>query len=394
MVPDDAWLAGLRAVLRKIANENVRLVVGEKTAGADLIRHLATRLAIPFEVIASTPSFVDEANGVPTRDRIVVAAADTVYVLSLRTRGNLHRLLRKYLGSPDDVYKVNPNATSDIPSDPVGRPTEFHQALAPQIVFVDLPGLQANAARQELCQLGARIWQPTADQFRPLEGSPALDEWHMVDTSTRATDAPYLIVPFPHGEGWDFLTHTTRSCPGPWPEQSFEVYADGLFESRPDSDHSALATLRRIVRQRRLIASGRTIREGHRVVSFTACPLEQLPSLHQFRPHRVRWDFEPYGICIRKEWLQTRGVRPSTYGTSNDWKRLPDADRPLFQLATGKSGIDWTVEREWRHVGDLDLSELTAADVLLFVPNFEAVQSLAQVTDWPVTLWPGSPEQS
>ena len=192
-------------------------------------------------------------------------------------------------------------------------------------------------------------------------------------------------MPVPAG----FLIHTTRACSGPWPGESFEEYADSLFEVREEADHSPLGALRRIVSQRRLIASERLIRGAHRVVSFTACSLESLPTLHRYRPHRVRWDFEPFGICIRREWLVKRGVRPVEYSDEAGWRAATDEDRPLFQVATGKSGIDWTVEQEWRCVGDLDLSELTPDDVLLFVPNFVSVKSLSRLTNWPITLWPG-----
>ena len=70
------------------------------------------------------------------------------------------------------------------------------------------------------------------------------------------------------------------------------------------------------------------------------------------------------------------------------WGSMPDAHKPFFQLATGESGIDWTVEQEWRGLGDLDLSELTPNDVILFVPDYESAKSLAEVTTWPITLWP------
>ena len=48
------------------------------------------------------------------------------------------------------------------------------------------------------------------------------------------------------------------------------------------------------------------------------------------------------------------------------------------------------MEREWRASGNLSLAEVTADDVILFVPNFEGAKSLMQVTSWPVTLWPGA----
>ena len=122
----------------------------------------------------------------------------------------------------------------------------------------------------------------------------------------------------------------------------------------------------------------------------------ELPTLRQFRTHRSRWDFEPFGLCVDRQWLHDRGARPVIYGDEVTWQGLPDADRPFFQLthptdrATESSApaIDWSVEREWRHVGDLDLRELKPDQALVFVPRFEAAMRLADVSPWPITLWP------
>ena len=148
--------------------------------------------------------------------------------------------------------------------------------------------------------------------------------------------------------------------------------------------------------QRRLVASLRTARGGCRVVSFTASPLSRLPDLRRFRRHRGRWDFEPFGLCIRQEWMTKRGARPVLYGDDSTWQSLSKSDRPFFQPAhSGSSSsedadarIDWTVEREWRHMGDLDLRQLSREDALVFVPNFAAARRLSAVSPWPITLWP------
>jgi hypothetical protein len=356
--PNQAWLAGLRGVLRQIADDGSRLILIEGTAGSNLIGHTARRLGIPIcEIAASTTSNLTD--DVSPSDRNVMESADVVYVLQLRANGNIHRLLRERLEHP----KAG-------------------------IVLVDLPGLQAELVKNDLCDQGAVLWSPTENQSRPLDNtSGSGSECNL--NSIAATEGVYTIIPFPSAQEWEFLVHTTRSCPGPWPEESFEQYADSLLESRSDADHSTLGTLRRIVAQKKLIASNQTIRGGSRVVSLTARPLSQLPALHRFRPHRVRWDFEPFGLCLRREWLINQGVRSVHYGDDAVWQSLSDADRPFFQLATGDSGIDWTVEQEWRALGDLNLANLSQDDVILFVPDFQSAKSLAQVTSWPITLWPG-----
>ena len=66
-------------------------------------------------------------------------------------------------------------------------------------------------------------------------------------------------------------------------------------------------------RSGRLIASSEFVRGETPVVSLTAVPLGEIRTLRTYRSHLSRWDFEPYGICIRRDWLQRRGfVRCST----------------------------------------------------------------------------------
>ena len=94
--------------------------------------------------------------------------------------------------------------------------------------------------------------------------------------------------------------------------------------------------------------------------------------------------------------MTKRGARPVLYGDDSTWQSLSKSDRPFFQPAhSGSSSsedadarIDWTVEREWRHMGDLDLRQLSREDALVFVPNFAAARRLSAVSPWPITLWP------
>ena len=365
VLPDETWVAGLRGVLRKISAEPTELLLGDGTAGSEYVRQAAVRLNLPCRLVphpSSSATIPDQA--VP--DQSLMDAAKVVYVLHLRAGGNLHRLLNERLEQ--------------------GRSG---------VVLVDLPNLQPQALRDELCTKGAITWQPTADEIQPFGcsncTSPAED--HADERKPERWNV-YRLHPFPPAEEWDFLTHSTRACPGPWPGDSFPQYVDSLLDARAEADHSALSTLMRIVSQKKLIGSGRTIRGGRPVVSFTAIPLSELPTFRRFRPHRVHWDFEPYGICLRKEWLRSRGARPVQYADESAWSQLSEQQRPFFQRARGESGIDWTVEQEWRVEGDLSLHDVPPTDVILFVPHFEAAKSLAAVTSWPITLWPaGCPER-
>ena len=97
-----------------------------------------------------------------------------------------------------------------------------------------------------------------------------------------------------------------------------------------------------------------------------------------------------------------RGVRPVVYGNEANWHDLNEHDQSYFQLAHSRAvgvnetdaehesaaGIEWTVEREWRHIGDLDLRELPRESGLVFVRNYAAAKRVSTVSPWPVTLWP------
>jgi hypothetical protein len=158
-----------------------------------------------------------------------------------------------------------------------------------------------------------------------------------------------------------------------------------------EASHSAGAALERIVVQRKIVAASHSIRGGTKAISWTEVPLVDLPKLRVFRPHRGRWDFELYGICVRRELLQRRGAQPVIYGDETDWQELSADKRPYFQRRQtrprgGRRPLDWTQEREWRHLGDLDLDSVGAEDAFLFVPSQEEAERLAEWSRWPVVV--------
>ncbi len=404
LAPNDPWLTGLRAVMDQNHEADFSTVVAEGAAGWELVFRCAIRHEIPVICFHFPPQnrknvaswLSEEFDGfkshagcvihawamnpakslsdvepinpevatMPMPDRAALAWADEIVVLRLRSGGNLHRLLSMRLRCADAIVR-----------------------------FVDLPHLQSRKARGELIGLGARLWQPPQLTSRCLIPQSEISNLKSEISNLKSP------LPCPSADGWDFLTHTTRACPGPWPGQSREDFLDSLLDARPDADHSPLAALSRIIAERRLRASNRTIRGKFPVVSFTAVPLAELPRLRTFRSHRARWDFEPYGIAIRREWLEHLGARPVVYGDGPLWERLPVTDRPFFQLlrrtptvqpfnrsTIQPSPIDWSREREWRVLGDVDLSRATAEQVIVFVPSETEAQRLAKLCPWPIKI--------
>ena len=244
--------------------------------------------------------------------------------------------------------------------------------------------LDRGAVGWYVMNLNDEVHQDDADPVAPTV--PAFSV-HPGDNQSK----PAAVVSINSVAQADYLLHWTRVRFGPWPDQSELGYLDDLLLGSPCADHSALATLSRIVATRRIIASSLWVRGKQSVVSFTGRQLGELGAMRVYRPHLGRWDFEPYGIAIRKERLLALNTRPVVYGDESTWQQLAAAKRPYFQMSgTAKlprqSPIDWTVEDEWRHIGDVDLSTFTKEEALVFVPTIEEARHMARLSKWPVVV--------
>ena len=302
---------------------------------------------------------------IPLRDRALVALSDELVVLHVRAGGNLDQLIRARL------------------QDTAWPPASVHVALGVQLVVPQL----AN----ELLGAGAVGWMVLDTLRREISPKATSPVPSPGPFTTRHPRSSGQIIALPEMQPGDYLTHCTRRRDGPWPGQHEDAYLDDLIVDRDGGDHSPLAALKRIITQCRLIASGKAIRRGAGVVSFTAVPLAELHHIRVFRPHRSRWDFQPYGMCIEQQWLRQRKTRPVRYATEKEWADLSTHERPFFQLEgtkpyRGRSRIDWTVEQEWRHLGDLPLDDLPPNAGFVFVASLAEAEEMAAVSRWPVTV--------
>jgi hypothetical protein len=185
----------------------------------------------------------------------------------------------------------------------------------------------------------------------------------------------------------NYLSHCTRRAQGAWPDQPEEEYLDQLVFGEPARDRSSLAALMRIVSMQRLLASGNAIRDATPVVSFTAAKLDELSTMRKFRSHRGRWDFEPYGISIESGLLESLSAKRVVYGDEEAWETFRDDERPFFQkLGSQVSSIDWSIEKEWRLLGDLDLTTIPPDKAIVFVPTLAEANHVARVSRWPVLV--------
>jgi hypothetical protein len=167
---------------------------------------------------------------------------------------------------------------------------------------------------------------------------------------------------------WDYLTHFTRTAYAPWPGETSADFYRAIYNSGVCYPRTALATLKRIVADKKIWASYYHIRGGHKVVSFTELHPREAINLIKWRPRYVRWNFEPCGVAIDKKYARSIGIRPVIYDSPERYYKLADEAKPFYQNP-GEKGGEWEPEKEWRYHGNLDLAAIPPENILLLVRN-------------------------
>lgn len=180
-------------------------------------------------------------------------------------------------------------------------------------------------------------------------------------------------------ENWDYVTHWTRTHHGPWPGQTKRDFYRQLIKSENEYSNSAFNALTNIAEEGTIRASSKRIRVGLEVVGFTESNPREVLSQMRWLPKRVNWNFEPYGIAIRKKAAEKIGIKPVIYGYPDDYELLPDPDKPYFQ-SRGQKDVDWSIEREWRHIGDLDLAKIHPEDLKFLIWRKREAGLLRKIT--------------
>jgi hypothetical protein len=301
----------------------------------------------------------------PLADRILMAMSERLLLFHVRRRGKLLPLIKLRL------------------TDPTWRPQSVYVALGPKLV--------PRPIADELLTAGAVGWVVLGDSNDKSIGNAPTDDVSSLDATLIRTSESLRITSLPAVANGPYLIHCTRAARRAWPDQSQDDFLDDLIFSADSADHSALAALRRILIQQQILATSSAIRGGTALVSFTAVRLADVPGRRIFRVHRGRWDFEPYGICIRQDALEQLGTRPVIYGGHSDWDGLDASDRPFFQRRLSKNektGVttDWSQELEWRILGNVDLGVFDDHSALVFVPTVEEARMLLPHSRWPIVV--------
>jgi hypothetical protein len=134
-----------------------------------------------------------------------------------------------------------------------------------------------------------------------------------------------------------------------------------------ESPEEALARLRKIIADGRLIAGSQFIKGNYRCVCFSEAPLTSLQSGLVNEDYYSR--YSPFGIMVSKEWLFARGGRPVIYESADEYHLLPESHRwrhVLYEARDFKERIDFSWEREWRIQCDyLEFDQKSAQVIVL-----------------------------
>ena len=308
-------------------------------------------------------------NDIPTRDRVVALLSQRLFVLTLRRNGNWAKLLQA--GFEDGLWA--PGSVRTL----VGN------------------GLCADNMATELQGLGAVRWHLAADTDNdPVPRSSiraAINHQPPTQLSEKSSSnwpnaeeelLEELTQPTSESE---WLIHWTRGTHQEWTGEARTDYLKSIVLSDADHARTALGTLERIIHERRIRASSGNTRAAADVVCLSDVPLAKLVTQRVFRQHRGRWDFEHYGIGIKKRRVRSLGGRPVIYGNESTWQSLPEGERPWFQPELSRSTtepIDWTIEKEWRIAVDLSLDSFPDDDLFIFCATDEEASQLRSVCNW------------
>ncbi|MEM7783374.1 MAG: hypothetical protein AAF623_08490 [Planctomycetota bacterium] len=366
------WFDALRTFATRAHDERRVLVTHPKTAADRFVRRVAQLYSIPLIDLRPFPATLDapffrtfsrrtavvfyhaiNSNYAKQRDELLASVVDEAITLAVRRNGKVFnantkrlRVKKRSLVLVDNSTKMTSKSTLEALLDQgaVGwflPSNERHRKASSENRFPQPKPNLVPSKRQRL----------TRDQINPN----------------------------------DYLIHWTRRCHGHWPDQLENDYLDDLIFNRPRSWHDALSTLCRITASKKLIASPHLMRDKLPMICFSEIPLFELQKHRRFRTHMARWDANPYGIAIKKKWLQKEGAKPVIYGNEITFNRLSDSDRPFYQPATNRSGnLDWSSEREWRLAGSLDLSKVPIEDAFLFVAKDQDAEILEGLTNFPI----------
>jgi hypothetical protein len=378
-------LDAIRTAVARAATDAMQIITGENTTTDNLVRRAACWFDVPYiavqrlkistnpnqtcqltEVrnkVSQFPLFVWPASPQTNQrqswlDAIVIQSATRVICISVKSGGNIQAQLHQRLQGDDSRLKEN---------DSGNRVTLLYQKD------------RATSAEQNLFDVGAIPWMLIPS-----------DDSNFSQTAPKKSKTLVTELAYDQIDWSQWLVHLTRAQPMAWPDETDAMFLDGLLFGEHSRD--CLATLMRIVAQGRLHAGQDMIRGHFPMVCFSEVQPKGLVQQRTFRSHLNRWDYEPFGIAIRKSIIQKLSGRPVIYGDQCTWNVLKENEKPYFQNKTSETkagAIDWANEKEWRVFGDIDMRNIPISDVIIVVDTTENAERLAPLSRWPIVAISG-----
>ena len=241
------------------------------------------------------------------------------------------------------------------------------------------PSKAIGMAQKHWSQLGAVLW------FADQPDLPTATPWSCSHRRIPATLQLACDIPNRLASTDNFLIHTTRTRQTLWPNQSERDLLDEAFRLEWNPSPSPLDTLLHIVTEQKLVATTARKRGDLPSISFTENPIGELVRMRSFQSHLARWDWEPYGIAIRRTTLENIGCRRVRYLHKPQIDQLDPSEQTFCQPLPSNPGCrDWTVEKEWRLASDLRLAHIPPNDAFLLVAHVWQAKLLAHYSRWPV----------
>ena len=125
------------------------------------------------------------------------------------------------------------------------------------------------------------------------------------------------------------------------------------------SDDEAFNVLWEIIVSKKIIASNGYVKGNQKVVCFQETPLESLEENLFFETQLAEKNrYLAFGLRFNKGSMYAKGTRPVIYGDEQEIKSIywPEISWRVVEhnLNCSNKIVDWTHEREWRHLGDVE----------------------------------------
>lgn len=371
------WQDSLQSALQLAQRQHWGVLCAGETPYSQIIIHACNRYSIPLRIIhaGSLNDSPDQAGVIrlshqdseatgnkadpPLHDRAVVFLSDKLFVLALSEGGKIARLLEERV--------------------------QF-DAIPPGTSYLAIPSTRLNRTKSSVgldwLDRGVVGWLNIAPQLDADQGFTAI-----APNSSQAIHQPLLPIQLIASAHSKYLIHCTRSRRGPWPDQSPAQFHDELLHRPWSSQPTVAQTLLRILQQRRLIATNAYRRGDITTVCFSSKPISDLLAMRQFQPHLARWDWEPYGIMIDRDWLIQHGAKQVSYIDSVTAKTKTAEELTFCQVVSNTPGAThWQKEQEWRVPGDVRLSFIPFSKAIVFVPTIAEATEIQKISSWPIAI--------